>query len=87
MESESTQVKDDLMKRLYAAPTELLAKLAEAVESKKYAVTIHMKKGNLPGDLKHYYKRVDYPAEDFIPSLKHVAGVFAEQVKKIVKWT
>ena len=87
MESESTQAKDELMKRLYKVPTEILQKLAEAAESDGYIVTVHCKTGKPPGDLRHYYNRQNYPAEDFILSLQHVAGEFQQEMKKKIKWT
>jgi hypothetical protein len=64
------------------AEFELRKQLSEAFKSGRYFITVtvfdpYSKK------LSHYYSQKDFPTDDLIPSLSHIAGVIDEKVAPI----
>lgn len=64
---------------LFDREPELAAKLAEALATDRYFITISCQKKDkpeAPHDLKHYYLRHKYNPNDVVPGLKHLAADF-----------
>lgn len=61
---------------LLAAHPELANKITEALETKRFFLTISFQKKvpGVPGDLQHYWMRRGYEINDVLPSLRHIEG-------------
>lgn len=66
------------------AEFELRKKLAEAFKSGQYFITVTIYEPE-EKKLAHFYSQMNFPNDDMIPSLAHIAGVIDEKVDTLPK--